>query len=202
MTLRTRARRHLTVTLLGTAVLASLASLATPAAAQPGQLRDTPDRIVRIDDELLEPLASTAGSPLRFAPRIGRANDTPDGQTWTQRPGRVGGTFSLVHTPSVKGGGVQLCVDVDGDSREAGARLALRPCDGSDSQLWRLPTSVPPSALQNVQSGLNMERVSGGVVQNAFPRRDPSAPRNQDDRARARNQLFFVSPKSFGVGGA
>jgi hypothetical protein len=112
MTRRAHSRRHLTATLLGTAVLASIAGLATPAAAtapaQPRPLPDSPDRVVRIDDELLEPLASTVGSPLRFAPRIGRAGDTPDSQTWVQRRGPRGGTISLVHTPSVENGGVQL----------------------------------------------------------------------------------------------
>jgi ricin-type beta-trefoil lectin protein len=199
MTFRAHARRRLTVTLLGTAVLASIAGLATPAAAatapaQPRPLPDSPNRVVRIDDELLQPQGSTAGSPLRFATRIGQANDTPDNQTWTQRRGRLGGTFRLVHTPSVQQGGVQLCVDVEGDSTEAGARLVLRPCDGTDSQLWRGLGSSRPQVLQNVESELNMERVRGGVVQNQFPPRE--------DRERARNQLIFVSPKSFGVGGA
>jgi hypothetical protein len=205
MTLGTRARRLLTATLLGTAALSCLTGLATPAHAQPGQLRDVPDRVVRIESDLLEPRASTVGSPLRFAPRIGRANDTPDSQTWTLRPGRRGGTISLVHTPSVKGGGVQLCVDVEGDSREAGARLVLRPCDGTDSQLWRRPTTVPPSAVENVQSGLRMTRVDGEAVQEDVLLRDPEVPQNEiprEVRERGRNQLFFISPKSFGVGGA
>jgi hypothetical protein len=110
-----------------------------------------------------------------------------------------------VHTPSVKGGGVQLCVDVEGDSRDAGARLVLRACDGTDSQLWRLPTTVPPSAVENVQSGLRMTRVDGGVVQDDVLLRDPKVPQNEiprEVRECGRNQLFFISPKLFGVGGA
>jgi len=194
-TLGARVRRCLTVTLLGTAVLAVSAGLATPASAQPRPLPDNPNRVVSIDDELLEPRASTAGAPLRFATRIGRANDTPDSQTWAQRRGRLGGTFALVHTPSIAAAGVQLCADVEGDSREAGARLVLRPCDGTDSQLWRpLGGGSGPRFLQNVQSELNMERVPGGVVQNDF------APREEPERSN--NQLFSVSPKSFGIGGA
>jgi hypothetical protein len=205
MTPGSRARRLLTATLLGTAALSCLTGLATPAQAQPGQLRDVPDRVVRIEGDLLEPRASAVGSPLRFAPRIGRANDTPDSQTWTERPGRRRGAVALVHTPSIAGGGVQLCADVEGDSREAGARLVLRPCDGTDSQLWLRPTTVPPSAVVNVQSGLRMTRVNGAATQEDVVRRDPSVPQNEiprEVRERGRNQLFFISPKSFGVGGA
>ena len=73
----------------------------------------------------------------------------------------------------------------------------LHPCDGTDSQAWRQLVAVAPSQLENQGSKLKMELVGGRLVQAQFPGRDDA-----DRRQRTTAQSFFVSPKSFGVGGA
>ena len=64
---------------------------------------------------------------------------------------------------------------------------------------------TPPNFVQNVNSGLNMEaeQRNNRVVQRGFVPRVPagaSIEERQALRQRNNSQLFFISPKSFGVG--
>jgi hypothetical protein len=160
-------RRVLGAALAGAAALTGLTGAATPAFAA-----EVPDTMVRVfaDNTVLQPDQSASGAAIRAVARIGKADDTPDSQVWKRRPARQPGFFTLVHAPSEKDR--PLCIDVEGDSTQAGAALVLRPCDGTESQAWRQLVSVPPSQLENKQSGLKMELVGGALVQNEFPGRD------------------------------
>jgi hypothetical protein len=185
-------RRVLGAALVGAAAITGLTGAATPAFAA-----DVTDQVVRVfsDNTVLQPDRSAPGAAIRAVARIGKADDTPDSQVWKRRPARQPGFFTLVHAPSE--GDRPLCIDVDGDSTQAGAALVLRPCDGTDSQAWRQLVSVPPSHLENKQSGLKMEVVGGRLVQNEFAGRNDADRKQRNDR-----QLLFIQPKSFGVGGA
>lgn len=175
---------------------------ATPSAAQtPAAGSDVRDRVLRSQPggiaTVITPDRSASGAPVRQVPRIGKAAATPIEQTWRTESSRAArGAVSLVHTPSLNTGR-RLCLDVQGDSTAEGAPLVLRPCDGTDSQAWRQLTAVPPTKLENVGSALKMEIVGARVVQAQFPARDDA-----DAQQRNTAQSFFISPKSFGVGGA
>jgi Ricin-type beta-trefoil lectin domain-like len=185
-------RRMLGAALVGAAALTGLTAAATPAFAA-----DVNDRVVRVsaDNTVLQPDRSASGAAIRAVARIGKADDTPDSQVWKRLRARQPGFFTLVHAPSEDSR--PLCIDVEGDSTQAGAALVLRPCDGTDSQAWRQLVSVPPSHLENKQSGLKMEVVGGRLVQNDFPGSDDA-----DRTQRNARQLLFIQPKTFGVGGA
>jgi hypothetical protein len=209
----TRTRRTATVlggaTLLAGIVAGTVASFAPAASAAPAPLPPSKDRVVRLaPDNLLQPVGNVGapGTRVTVAPRVGKAQQTAEFQVWTQiNNGK--GTISLLFQPSANSGR-PLCLDVAGDSRNDGAPLELRPCDGTPSQSWRLlGGGTPPHFVQNVNSGLNMEAElrNNRVVQRGFVPRVPagaSIEERQALRERNSSQLFFLSPKSFGVGGA
>lgn len=221
MNARLVVRRTVTAVALAAATVAAMTVAAGPALAQPSaeppppsqnqtqtqtqtqapSRPDARDRVVRAfaGNLVLEPERSASGAGIRAVARVGAADATPDRQVWRSERARQGrGAINLVHAPSVRGQGARpLCLDVDGDSRAAGARLVLRPCDGTESQAWRQLSTVPPSSFQNLESGLVMEVAGGRLIQAGFPARDDA-----DRRARTNAQLFFNEPKSFGVGGA
>lgn len=186
-------RRLAAAVLIAAANLGVMAAVATPALAQPSS-----DRVISVfgnNKLVLQPDRSAPGAAIRAVTRIGQAAATPDVQVWRQVPARQGG-FNLVHREGV--GGRQLCIDVQGDSTQSGAALVLRPCDGTDSQAWRnLQGSQVFTQLVNKGSELEMEVVSGQVVQADFPNRNDA-----DARVRNNNRLFSIPPKSFGIGGA
>lgn len=205
MTARLAARRIATAVALAASALTLAAG---PALAQPGTTEPAPppakiditDRVFVsfVGRLVMEPDRSAPGAGIRAVPRVGVANATPDRQVWKSERARQGrGAINLVHAPSTRGENPRpLCLDVDGDSRAVGARLVLRPCDGTESQAWRQLTAVPPSHFQNLESGLKMEVAGGRLVQAEFAPRDAA-----DARARTNAQLFFLPPKTVGVGG-
>jgi hypothetical protein len=184
---------------LAAALLITTASLGVQAAATtPAFAADVKDRVITDrSGNVLAPDRSASGAVIRSVPRIGAANATPDSQVWQAPAARQRGTFNLVFVPSLRDGGVQLCLDVRGDSTEPGAPLVLRPCDGTDSQAWKNQINTNPTGIVNSASGLLWELVDGRLVQNGPPARSDA-----DFRQRARLQQFSISPKSFGIGGA
>ncbi|MBC8093481.1 MAG: RICIN domain-containing protein [Pseudonocardia sp.] len=181
-----------------TALLVMAASLAhaTPASA------DVRDQVIRDQSNgftnILVPDRAAPGSPIRSVPRIGKTTATPPSQLWRRESARNGrGTINLVHVPSIDDGDRQLCLDVQGDSTQAGAALVLRPCDGTDSQAWRNLSTSPFTQLENRGSRLKAELVGGRLVQNGFPNRNDA-----DVRDRNRLQGFSIVPATFGIGGA
>ena len=193
---RSALRRGLAVTVLSSsAVLGLLTATSTAHAA------DVRDRVFVSQSggvkTVLVPDRSAAGAPVRQVTRIGAADASPAEQTWRQESARQGrGAFTLVHTPSATGAR-RLCLDVQGDSTQAGAPLVLRPCDGSDSQAWKFLTNSVFTQMENQDSKLKVELVGGRLVQADFPQRDDA-----DFRQRTTAQFVSVAPKSFGVGGA
>lgn len=123
---RSTLRRSLATALL---VMAASLALATPASA------DVRDQVIRDQSNgftnILVPDRAAPGSPIRSVPRIGKTTATPPSQLWRRESARNGrGTFNLVHVRSIDDGDRQLCLDVQGDSTQAGAAL-----DGVDPAL-------------------------------------------------------------------
>ena len=189
-------RGLLAAVLSGTAALGLLTTAATPAYA------DTRDRVFESQSggikTVLTPDRSAAGAPVRQVTRIGVADATPPDQTWRQERAQQGrGAFTLVHTPTADAAGTRrLCLDVKGDSTEAGAPLVLRPCDGTPSQAWKLLSNDVFTFMENQDSKLKVELVKGRLVQADFP--PPGAP---DFNQRRTAQSVGVLPKTFGIGG-
>lgn len=162
--------------------------------------------IVFSSKNVMQPDQAKAGASVRFVPRVGQGNDTPESQLWAQTAGPNPG-INLVFQPTLNSG-LQLCLDVEADSKVEGAPLVLRPCDGTLSQTWQSVGGPTPAFYRNQHSGFYMEvePANGGrVVQRAFVPRVPSSATPQERqaaKARTDNQLFFLSPKSFGIGGA
>lgn len=207
--MRTNVFRGITAIVGGTAVAAGLAmAFAAPAAAAPGDVKPLKDRVVRPFNNaknLLVPDGANNNARIRSKPRTGQANETPESQVWTEVT-PAGGQVVLVFQPTTNGGR-QLCMDVEGDSKNAGAAVILRPCDGTPSQTWkRIGGGGGPEFLQNLNSGLNMEVLANGqVAQQPFVGRVPanaSLAERQALQARNNAQQFFLNPKAFGVGGA
>lgn len=187
---------------MATALLVTAASLGVQAAVAAPAFGAVGDQVIRDQSNgfanILVPDRSAPGSQIRSVPHIGGADDTPQSQVWQQpRARNGGGTFNLVHAPSIGGGGRQLCLDVQGDSTEPGAPLVLRACDGTDSQAWRVLSTATFTQLENRGSGLKAELAGGRLVQNNFPNRNDA-----DVRERNRLQAFSIVPTSFGFGGA
>jgi len=71
---------------------------------------------------------------------------------------------SFICSASVSDGFGLACLDIENKSRSQGARIVIRPYDGSDSQLWNAnqvhtasPNVVWYTELKNVYSGLVVE---------------------------------------------
>jgi hypothetical protein len=200
-------------TLLGLLTIA-----AGTASAAPGDVPPLKDRVVRsfATNNLLVPQNGNVNAPILDTPRIGKANATPESQTWIEvTPSRAernaltkqgftfGSAVALQFQPSANNR--PLCIDVQNDSLNPGAALVLRPCDGTPTQLWERLGNNATEVLRNVRTRLNIEVQNGRAVQQPFVGRIPSGISVQERQALlARNnaQLFFLSPKSFGVGGA
>ncbi|MDG6103057.1 RICIN domain-containing protein [Dactylosporangium aurantiacum] len=117
----------------------------------------------------------------------------------------VKGATSYAFQPSLQPGSRPLCIDVTGDSQQAGAALELRPCDGTPSQAFVFLTNDVQTFVRNAGSGLQMTvEADGTVVQRGFFKRVPNeTPEQSRERNRLTNtQLFRVGPREFGVGGA
>ncbi|GAA3198514.1 RICIN domain-containing protein [Dactylosporangium siamense] len=162
---------------------------------------------------VLVPNGANAGARIVSKPRIGKAAQTPDSQVWTKlfpkvidANGKVvRNTTSYAFQPSLQPGSRPLCIDVVGDSQQAGAALELRPCDGTPSQAFVFLTNDAQTFVQNAGSGLQMTvEANGTVVQRGFFKRVPNESREQTrERNRLTNtQLFRVGPREVGVGGA
>lgn len=190
-------RRMLAATLLVmSASLGVQAAVATPA------LADVKDVVFRDNSNgstnILVPDRAAPGSAISSVPRIGKADDTPQSQVWQRGSARNGrGTFNLVFAPTIGDGQRQLCLDVQGDSTQAGAPIVLRPCDGTDSQAWKKLSTAAFAQFENFGSGLKAELVGGRLAQFEFPNRNDA-----DVRERTQLQQFSIVPKSFGIGGA
>jgi len=218
--MRTNTIRRVTAT--AGAAIAALLGLLTIASgtafAAPGDARLLKDRVVRsfATNNLLVPQNGNVNAPILDTPRIGKANATPESQTWIEvTPGKAerdalakqgftfGSAVALRFQPSADNR--PLCIDVQNDSLNPGAALVLRPCDGTPTQLWeRLGANANPF-LRNVRTRLNIEVQNGRAVQQPFVGRIPSGISLQERQAlqqRNNSQQFFLSPKSFGVGGA
>jgi hypothetical protein len=171
-----------TATLLGGVALAAglLAGLnATPAAAE-DVLPPVKDQIIQPIGaaNVLQPDGNKAGARIVLRPRVGQAGQTPDSQVWTKQFPRIEAATSKVlpnafaFQPSLRPGSRPLCLDVVGDSQQAGAALELRPCDGTPSQAFVLLSNAGPTLVQNVGSGLALTvQVDGSVVQRGFFKR-------------------------------
>ncbi|MEV0568545.1 RICIN domain-containing protein [Dactylosporangium sp. NPDC050588] len=194
-----------------------LSGLAGTANAAPGDVPPAKDRVIQPQGtkNLLVPTGANAGARIVAKPRIGQAQDTPESQVWTfdnskkfdQNGKPISGGVSFVFQPTFGKPGVRaLCIDVVGDSKQAGAAFELRPCDGTPSQVFVRVGDVQVPFVQNVLSGLNMEvQANGAVVQQPFVGRVPANATPAERQAlQARNnaQHFLLSPKAFGVGGA
>jgi hypothetical protein len=217
--MRTTTARRLTAALGGAALATGLlAGFAGAASAAPGDLPPSKDRVIRpqfASGELLVPTSGSPGARIVTRPRIGKAQNTPESQVWTFDNSKkfddngkvIRGARSYIFQPTFDKPGVRpLCVDVVGNSTEAGAGLELRPCDGTPSQVFRQVGDVQAPFLQNVLSGLNLERQADGtVVQQPFvPRPAPNASLAERTALRERGgaQIWQPDPKTFGFGGA
>jgi hypothetical protein len=205
------------VTIIGGAAFATglLAGLnAAPAAAE-DVLPPVKSQVIEPfgTANVLQPNGANAGARIVSKPRIGKAGQTPDSQVWTKLfPKVIDGNGKVVRgatayafQPSLQPGSRPLCIDVVGDSQQAGAALELRPCDGTPSQAFIFLNNAIPTFVQNVGSGLQMTvEANGTVVQRGFFKRVPNeTPEQSRERSRLTNtQLFRVGPRELGVGGA
>ncbi|MFI5916870.1 RICIN domain-containing protein [Dactylosporangium sp. NPDC051541] len=174
-----------TATLLGGVALAAglpAALNATPAAAE-DVLPPVKDQIIQPTGgvNVLQPDGNKAGARIVLRPRIGQAGQTPESQVWTKQFPRIDAATTVTskvlpnafaYQPSLRPGSRPLCLDVVGDSQQAGAALELRPCDGTPSQAFVLLSNAGPTLVQNVGSGLALTvRADGTVVQRGFFKR-------------------------------
>ncbi|SBT38793.1 RICIN domain-containing protein [Micromonospora auratinigra] len=211
------ARRLATV--LGTTVVAGgvLSGFAAAASAAPGDPPPSRDRVIQPfrTADLLVPTSGRSGARVVSQPRIGKAQDTPESQVWAfdnsrkfdQNGAVIRGGVSFIFQPTLGRSGVRpLCMDVAGDSAQAGASVELRLCDGTPSQVFTFVGDLQVPNVQNVRSGLNLEvQPDGTVVQRGFVGRAPAGASAQERaklQARRDAQTFLPRPKSLGVGGA
>jgi len=89
------------------------------------------------------------------------ASLTPKNQQWAAFSNERG---SFICSASVSDGFGLACLDVENKSLSQGARIVIRPYDGTDSQLWNAnqvhtasPNVVWYTELKNVRSGLVIE---------------------------------------------
>lgn len=106
------------------------------------------------------------------------------------------GDAYAICSQSVSGplGGVVSCLDVVGDSKSAGAKLAIKPFDKSLSQRWviRNQDSIRPATvtLMNVNSGLYVDTGATPTAGDRPTQQKFVAPSSQDNRG-ARQQFFI-----------
>ncbi|MFI6132660.1 RICIN domain-containing protein [Micromonospora sp. NPDC051141] len=207
------------VTVLGATAVAGgvLSGFAGSASAAAGDIPPTRDRVIQPvkTDNLLAPTSGRSGARVVSQPRIGKAQDTPESQVWANDNSRkfdqngnvIRGAVSFIFQPTLGKAGVRpLCMDIAGDSAQAGASVELRLCDGTPSQVFVFVGDLQFPVVQNVRSGLNLEvQPNGTVVQQGFVGRIPVGV-SAEERARlqARNnaQIFAPRPKALGIGGA
>ena len=214
--MRTRTLRR-TATLIGGAALATglLAGFGAGPAAAEDVLPPVKSQVIEPSGtaNVLQPNGTKAGARIVSRPRIGKARQTPDSQVWTKlfpkvidgKGKVVRGATSYAFQPSLQPGSRPLCIDVVGDSQQAGAALELRACDGTPSQAFVFLTNDVQTFVRNAGSGLQMTVEADGTVtqRGAFKR----VPNESAEQTRERNrlvttQLFRVGPREIGVGGA
>ncbi|SBT38809.1 RICIN domain-containing protein [Micromonospora auratinigra] len=181
-------------------VVAAVAPASAPASAAADQFVAVTDATVT-SDTLLEPVAARIGATLRFVPpqgRSGRVLTSKATQQWNVPQVKVDGvfvrdTFNLINR--VESDGRRLCLDVEGDSKQAGARLVLRPCDGTSSQMWTRPGSpIGAVLLVNRWSGLVMNKAGDRVTQQQIIRAESS-----EERRTAFQVQQFNFPRAVGL---
>ncbi|GAA3295279.1 RICIN domain-containing protein [Dactylosporangium vinaceum] len=199
-----------TATLCGGVALAA-ALLAGPSAA-PAAAEDVlppvKDQIIQPAGaaNVLQPDGDKAGAWIVQRPRIGQAGQAPDSQVWTKQFPRIEAATTVTSKvlpnafafqPSLRPGRRPLCLDVVGDSQQAGAALELRPCDGTPSQAFVLLTNAGPTMVQNVGSGLTLTvQADGTVVQRGvFKRAETQSSGPQPRTKGTATQLFRFGPR-------